>query len=316
MKRSRKKGFAERSRTKAQASQPWIHAFVFTAMNIAACAEAKQYTTYSAINTIPLQSLPSGGKRLQPTKEFLMNTTNELVELVSCSKHCVALTGAGISTLSGIPDFRGPDGLYHRKDIDADKIFDVHYFLRDPTYYYSHAGDFLYNLDEKQPNIVHTTLARLEEKGILKAVITQNIDLLHQKAGSRTVYELHGSPLHHHCLQCGAEYSFEEIAPYARRGNTPNCDKCNGIIKPDIVFFGESLPEDALAQSEQHARKADLMLVLGSSLTVYPAAAIPEVTLQSGGKIVIINASPTHLDRHAAWKGADLAESFTALSEL
>lgn len=245
-----------------------------------------------------------------------MNTAHELVELVSRSKHCVALTGAGISTLSGIPDFRGPDGLYRRKDIDADKIFDLRYFLRDPAYYYSHAGDFLYNLDEKEPNIVHRTLARLEEKGILKAVITQNIDLLHQKASSRTVYELHGSPLRHHCLQCGATYSFEKIAPYARRGEIPHCDKCGGVIKPDIVFFGEALPEDALFQSEQHARKADLMLVLGSSLTVYPAAAIPEVTLQCGGKIAIINASPTHLDRHAVWKGTDLAEGFTALSKL
>lgn len=245
-----------------------------------------------------------------------MNTTHELVELISRSKHCVALTGAGISTLSGIPDFRGPDGLYRRKDIDANKIFDLNYFMRDPGYYYSHAGDFLYNLDEKEPNIVHATLARLEENGLLKAVITQNIDLLHQKAGSRTVYELHGSPLHHHCLQCGAASSFEEIAPYARRGETPKCAQCGGVIKPDIVFFGEALPEEALTQAELHARKADLMLVLGSSLTVYPAAAIPEVTLQCGGKIAIINASPTHLDRYAVWKGTDLAESFAALAEI
>lgn len=245
-----------------------------------------------------------------------MNTASELAQLISGSRHCVALTGAGISTLSGIPDFRGPDGLYRRKDIDANRIFDLHYFMSDPSYYYIHAGDFLYNLDEKEPNIVHTTLAKLEKKGIIKAIITQNIDLLHQKAGSHAVYELHGSPLHHHCLQCGMEYSFETIAPHARRKETPRCEKCGGIIKPDIVFFGEALPEEALARSEQHARKADLMLVLGSSLTVYPAAAIPEVTLQCGGKLAIINASPTHLDRHAVWKGADLAESFAALAEL
>ncbi len=252
-----------------------------------------------------------GGKQ----RKVLMNTIQDLIALVSRAEHCVALTGAGISTLSGIPDFRGPDGLYRRKDIDANKIFDLQYFLQDPSYYYRHAGSFLYNLDEKEPNIIHTTLAKLEEKGILKAVITQNIDMLHQKAGSHTVYELHGSPLRHHCLQCGVVYSYEEIVLSAKKGKTPRCTKCGGIIKPDIVFFGEALPENALNMAEQHARKADLMLVLGSSLTVYPAAAIPEVTVQCGGKVAIINASPTHLDRYAAWKGNDLAEAVTALRE-
>lgn len=115
-----------------------------------------------------------GGKQ----RKVLMNTIQDLIALVSRAEHCVALTGAGISTLSGIPDFRGPDGLYRRKDIDANKIFDLQYFLQDPSYYYRHAGSFLYNLDEKEPNIIHTTLAKLEEKGILKAVITQNIDML------------------------------------------------------------------------------------------------------------------------------------------
>ena len=172
-----------------------------------------------------------------------------LTELLEQAKHAVVLTGAGISTLSGIPDFRGAGGLYTRKDIDANKLFDLDYFMRDQRYYYEHSRDFLYNLDEKEPNIVHRTLARLEEKGIIHAVITQNIDLLHQKAGSHRVLELHGSPLFHHCLRCGKSWTFEEIAPRVRAGEVPVCDKCGGIVKPDIVFFGEGLPEYALPAS-------------------------------------------------------------------
>ncbi len=237
-----------------------------------------------------------------------------LTELLSQAKHAVVLTGAGISTLSGIPDFRGAGGLYTRTDIDANKLFDLDYFMKDQRYYYAHSRDFLYNLDEKEPNIVHRTLARLEEKGVIHAVITQNIDLLHQKAGSRKVLELHGSPLLHHCLRCGRSWSFEEMAPRVRAGEIPVCDKCGGIVKPDIVFFGEGLPEYALTEAEREARAADLMLVLGTSLTVYPAAAVPEITLRSGGKVAIINRDPTHLDRYACWLGRDLKKEMEELA--
>lgn len=240
----------------------------------------------------------------------------ELVRLVREARRCVALTGAGISTLSGIPDFRGPRGLYRRTDIDADKLFDLRYFLRDPSYYYRHAADILYNLDSKEPNLVHTVLADMEQNGLLRAVITQNIDLLHQKAGSRRVLELHGSPLHHRCLQCGRAYPFESIVRAVRAGETPQCEICGGIVKPGIVFFGEALPADVLEEAEEEASRADLMLVLGSSLTVYPAAALPEATLRQGGGLAIVNASPTHLDAAAVWRGVDLAEAFTALRTL
>ncbi|MBQ3891999.1 MAG: NAD-dependent protein deacylase [Desulfovibrio sp.] len=233
--------------------------------------------------------------------------------LLKEAKHAVVLTGAGISTLSGIPDFRSVDGLYRRKDIDAGKLFDLDYFLKDPTYYYHHAKDFLYDLDQKEPNIVHTVLADLEKKGVIHAVITQNIDLLHQKAGSLNVLELHGSPLVHRCLSCGRTWSFEEIAGIVKNGGVPICDRCHGIVKPDIVFFGESLPQHTLAEAEREARSADLMIVLGTSLTVYPAAAIPEITLQSGGRIAIINRDPTHLDRYASFRGTDLRSVFESL---
>lgn len=246
----------------------------------------------------------------------MSDSTADLVRLVHEARRCVALTGAGISTLSGIPDFRGPQGLYRRTDMDADKLFDLRYFLRDPSYYYRHAKDFLYNVDDKEPNLVHAALADLERRGLLRAVITQNIDLLHHKAGSRRVLELHGSPLHHRCLQCGREDDFEAIVRTVRAGKIPQCEACGGIVKPGIVFFGEALPADVLEEAEEEAARADLMLVLGSSLTVYPAAALPEVTLRQGGRLAIVNASPTHLDTAAVWRGDDLAATFTALQTL
>lgn len=235
---------------------------------------------------------------------------SELSRLLLNAKHAVALTGAGISTLSGIPDFRSAGGLYNREDIDPHKLFDLDYFHRDQRYYYEHARDFLYNLDEKEPNIVHDVLAHLEKKGVIHAVITQNIDLLHQKAGSKKVLEVHGSAQVHRCLSCGKTWDFETIAEIVRRGGIPSCDKCGGIVKPDIVFFGEGLPADILEEAEREAQEADLMLVLGTSLQVYPAAAIPEITLRCGGKIAIVNRDQTHLDRYACFVGRDLKKVF------
>lgn len=240
-----------------------------------------------------------------------------LATMLRQAHRCVALTGAGISTLSGIPDFRGPAGLYRRQDVDAEKLFDLQYFLTNPAYYYRHAKDWLYNHGEKEPSVVHTVLADLERRGLVRAVITQNIDLLHHKAGSRRVLELHGSPLHHRCLQCGREHAFEIIVEMVDAGDIPRCETCGGgVLKPGIVFFGETLPMDVLEEAEDEAAHADLMLVLGSSLTVYPAAALPEVTLRNGGRLAIVNASPTHLDGAAVWRGPDLAETFAALRTL
>jgi NAD-dependent deacetylase len=243
-----------------------------------------------------------------------MSDCTPFLDLLKSARHCVVLTGAGISTLSGIPDFRGKNGIYKRTDIDTQKLFDIDYFVRDPDYYYTHARDMFYNLDEKEPNVVHTELARLEAAGIVKAVLTQNIDLLHQKAGSKRVLELHGSPAVHHCLKCGKAYAFDEIV--AMLAGKVRCPACGGTIKPDIVFFGEPLNSGILSQAEQEARAADLMIVLGSSLTVYPAAALPEVTLRRGGKLAVVNADPTPLDRLAAWTHADLATVFTATREV
>ena len=237
---------------------------------------------------------------------------DELYRRIMGAQHLVALTGAGVSTLSGIRDFRGKNGLYN--DMDAEKIFDINYFEQDPSFYYSRAGSFIYNIDEKEPSVVHTVLGDLEKRGLLKAVITQNIDLLHQKGGSTNVIEVHGSPKTHYCMRCaGVRMSFEEAAKIVRAGGMPQCPRCGRVLKPAITFFGESLPADALREAVSEAQKADLMLVLGTSLTVYPAASIPDYTLRSGGEVIIVNNMPTPLDRQAVMRFEELAPVFEEL---
>ncbi|MDR2519205.1 MAG: NAD-dependent deacetylase [Spirochaetaceae bacterium] len=239
----------------------------------------------------------------------------KLFTKITSARHCVALTGAGVSTLSGIRDFRGKNGLYN--DMDAQKIFDIDYFDKDPSFYYKAAGSFIYNIDEKEPSVVHTALAELERAGFLKALITQNIDLLHQKGGSRQVIEIHGSPQIHYCLRCaGVRMDFKDAAALVKAGKLPVCPSCGKVLKPAITFFGESLPIDALRSAESHAQSADLMLVLGTSLTVYPANGLPESTLRRGGQIVIVNNMETPLDHQAAMRFEDLGEVFEGLQRL
>jgi NAD-dependent deacetylase len=240
---------------------------------------------------------------------------SDLFERIKKARHAVALSGAGVSTLSGIRDFRGKNGLYN--DMDAEKIFDIDYFMKDPSFYYSHAGSFIYNLDEKKPSVVHTVLGAMEKKGLISAVITQNIDLLHQKGGSVNVIEVHGSPRVHYCLRCpGVRMNFEEAAALVRAGKLPVCPHCGRVLKPAITFFGESLPADALRDAGTEAQKADLMLVLGTSLQVYPAAGLPDYTLRNGGEIIIINNMPTPLDSRAAARFSELGDVFGELEKL
>ena len=244
---------------------------------------------------------------------------DDMIKAVRGAKCVAAMTGAGVSTLCGIPDFRGPKGLY--KNPDAERIFDIDWFDRDPSVYYRGCSELVYGLGAFEPGPVHRALKRLEDAGRLDGIITQNIDMLHQKAGSSNVYEVHGSPIVHHCRLCGDEKSFDEImamvnanggaeklgAPYV-----PRC-KCGGAYKPDITFFGEQLPEIAFMKSQELAMRADVMLVLGTSLTVFPAAGLPRLTLQKGGKVFIVNAQPTSLDKYAAGSFPDLAEFSAAI---
>ena len=238
----------------------------------------------------------------------------KMIEAIKGARHVVAMTGAGVSTLCGIPDFRGPQGLY--KQPDAERIFDIDWFDRDPSIYYRGAFDIVYGLADYTPGPVHVALKRLEDVGKLDGIITQNIDMLHQKAGSSHVYEVHGSGILHHCRRCGDEKTFDEIVAMLKKGGkpegsagvfVPRC-KCGGPYKPDITFFGEALPEEAFMRSQELSISADVMLVLGTSLTVFPAAGLPRLTLQRGGKVFVVNAQPTSIDDFCAGRYEDLAE--------
>ena len=234
-----------------------------------------------------------------------------LVNALESAEHAMVFTGAGVSTLSGIRDFRGRNGIY--KEFDADRIFSLPVFLDDPAYYYRHTRRFIYDLQARQPSLVHTECARLESLGIIEAVITQNIDMLHWRAGSGQVIELHGSPKWHHCLRCGRRYDFETICRRVMRGDVPTCEKCGGSVKPDITFFGEMLPEEALVEARKLALGCDLMIVLGSSLVVQPAASIPELAATHGATLAIVNDGATPLDHLAALRYSDLEEVFEAV---
>ena len=237
----------------------------------------------------------------------------KLIEALRTAKHVGCLTGAGVSTLCGIPDFRGPQGLY--KQPNAERIFDIDWFDRDPSVYYNGCAELVYGLDRFTPGPVHRALRHLEDLGILKGIATQNIDMLHQKAGSSNVYEVHGSPILHHCRRCGDEKTFGEIMEMLKGGGVPRC-RCGGAYKPDITFFGESLPEAAFASAQSLAIRSDVFLVLGTSLTVFPAAGLPRLTLQAGGKVFVVNAQPTSLDEYAAGVYRDLSEFSSAVLDI
>lgn len=240
-----------------------------------------------------------------------------LVEYIGQARRIAVFTGAGVSTLSGIPDFRGKHGVYNSPwhNMDVEDIISIDFFKRNPKIFYQWAEEVWYHLEEYKPNIVHTTLARMEEAGMLSSgVFTQNIDFLHQRAGSKQVYELHGSAFSSSCTQCGAYYTYEQIAPIVRRGEVPYCKSCGGVIKPDIVFYGECLDSHILTAAHVAFQQAQLTLILGSSLTVYPAASLPSLTKFYGGRTVIVNAQPTGQDDEADLCFRDLEQTFTALS--
>ena len=230
-------------------------------------------------------------------------SAEKLLDLLDKAERVAAFTGAGVSTLCGIPDFRGPQGLY--KQPDAERIFDIDWFDEDPSIYYKGCAELVYGLKNYQPGPVHFALVALEKAGKLTGIATQNIDMLHQKAGSSVVHEVHGSPILHHCRRCGDEKRFEEICAMLEKEPVARCS-CGGVYKPDITFFGESLPEAAFEGAIRLASTADLILVLGSSLTVQPAGSIPLYTLRRGGKAVVVNAQPTCLDDAAALRMTDL----------
>ncbi len=212
--------------------------------------------------------------------------------LLADARHAVAFTGAGISTESGIPDFRGPRGLW--KSLDPMKVAHIETFKRDPRAFWEFAASR--NLSGAKPNAGHQALAELERAGLLRAVVTQNVDGLHQEAGCSRVIELHGTTRTAGCLECGRRHPREETVARVRAGENPPLCSCGGLLKPDTVLFGEPLPAEALRQAFAEAASCDMMLVLGSSLVVYPAASIPEEAARRKAPLVLVNAEPTDKD--------------------
>lgn len=221
------------------------------------------------------------------------------VALLRSARYAIALTGAGISTPSGIPDFRTPGkGLWERAD--PMEVASIIAFRRSPEAFYRWVRPLIELMANAMPNPAHVALAQLEQAGRLKAVITQNIDGLHQRAGSREVLELHGHVRSGTCIDCFRRWPAEEIFPSVEQGQVPRCAVCGGVIKPDSILFGEQLPYDVLTAAMEHARRADLVLVVGSSLMVMPAAKWPALVQANGGRVVIVNQQPTYADSFAA----------------
>jgi NAD-dependent deacetylase len=237
-----------------------------------------------------------------------------LARLIEQSDSVVALTGAGISVPSGIPDFRSAGtGLWTK--VDPMKVAHIDAFRRDPVAFWSFYGERFNTLDDKQPNRAHAALVELERAGLLDAVITQNIDRLHARAGTKNLVEVHGSISHSICLVCGLRYKLEDVR--RRMGGdsegVPRCD-CGQPLKPGVVLFGEYLPVEAVTRAEALAARADLMLCIGSSLEVYPVAGLPDTTLNAGGQIAILTQGPTPFDRRAAVRmDGDVVEVLEAL---
>jgi NAD-dependent deacetylase len=248
---------------------------------------------------------------------------NKVAEMIAASSRAVVFTGAGISTESGIPDFRGPGGLWTKvdpNDYTIDKFLSSE-TTRKKMWQRMREGGLMADV---QPNRAHTAIVELEKMGKLRSIITQNVDNLHQKAGNsqHLIHELHGNMQWIVCLDCRKRYPIE-IA----KQNVPSpdyvlsCNSCNGILKPDVVLFGEALPQDTLMRATQEARSCDLLIVIGSTLFVYPAAYMPLYAKQSGAKIVIINLGRTEQDdiadvRIDAPAGETMTKIMTKLKEI
>ena len=231
----------------------------------------------------------------------MMEDTERLAQLIIESKKVIVFTGAGISTESGIPDFRGPGGIWSRYDPED---FTIQKFLSSPaarkTIWKMSAESGL--LTEAEPNPAHYAIAELYQLSKLDCVITQNIDNLHQKAGvpADKVFELHGNTRWAVCLSCRRRFPMPEVLQKIKEGiEVPNCPDCQGILKPDAVLFGEALPQEILREATRRSQNCDLFIVIGSTLVIYPAAYMPTYAREAGARLAIVNLTPTPLDHYA-----------------
>jgi len=207
------------------------------------------------------------------------------------AERVVALTGAGISTSAGVPDFRGPNGLYVTRRYDPETVFDIDAFLANPEPFFDFTRDFLSEVDDIEPTVTHRFLATMESEKRLRCVVTQNIDFLHQRAGSENVISVHGGYWTSRCLRCGLIVDYETMRAKVKEEKVPRCGPgCGGLIKPDVVFFGEAV--QGMEQAADEVMEADLMLVLGSSLTVFPVASLPAM---ARCPVIVVNKGPVGL---------------------
>jgi len=222
------------------------------------------------------------------------HTVSDLAALVRERQPCVVLTGAGISTESGIPDFRSPSGIWAK--YDPMECATIAAFRRNPVKVWQFYALRFELLTSAEPNEGHLALAELERRGLVEAVVTQNVDGLHRRAGSQGVVEVHGSIRSASCLDCGERDPLDDVVASLRDAPAPPCPRCGAVLKPDVVMFGELLPAAAIDRAVELARRARLLLVVGSSLEVHPVAALPAETISGGGALAIVNRGPTPFD--------------------
>jgi NAD-dependent deacetylase len=226
-----------------------------------------------------------------PDQEALKNAR----KLIQNSSKITAMTGAGISVDSGIPDFRSEGGLWER--FDPHEYATIESFMQNPTKFWTMGREIAETILEADPNSAHHGLAKLEKDGKLIGIITLNIDNLHQAAGSSKVIELHGNYLRAYCIECNEEYVGDTVHQSVANGEVPpRCEKCNGVLKSEAILFGEPLPEDAMEKAIELCRETDLMLVIGTSLTIYPAAYLPQIAKNAGAKIILVNLEGSNRD--------------------
>ena len=232
-------------------------------------------------------------------KSIVVNKIKKAARLLFNSQHAIALTGAGISTESGIPDFRGEGGIWEKYKPEI--YGTIQSFLNDPSKFWKMAEEIAPTLFNAEPNSGHYAIASLERLNIIKGIITQNVDELHQKAGAVLVYEIHGNINRLSCLGCRASYNKEQILQKLKKRKKlpPSCDYCGAPLKPSVVLFGENLPNFEKYMSVDLAKKSDVMLIAGSSLSVAPVCDLPLYTLGEQGKLIIVNDDPTYLDDRA-----------------
>jgi NAD-dependent deacetylase len=236
-----------------------------------------------------------------------------LAELLGRSRRAVALTGAGVSVPSGIPDFRTPQtGLW--EVVDPMEVAHIDVFEREPERFWSYYRPRFESLGDKEPNRAHEALAELERRGLIEGVITQNIDRLHRAAGSENVIEVHGSIETSSCTACETAFGLEEMDALFDGRGVARCSACGGAVKPDVVLFGEMLAVAAVERATELAEEADLMLCVGSSLAVHPVAGLPQLTLDRGGRLALVTKGETPYDGDAELKlGGEVDEELAAL---